>query len=189
MLDRSRTIVEVRIGHRCFTKTSQNHPACRPGFPITHSGNVDRAAQDLRISKSRLQRHEPAVAQAPYSDSIGIDIAQGLQIVGARIDVLRFTASEVPRCPHAPVSAVAGTAPIIWSENYITLLSKILAHGVVHPVVAGMPSKVVLIGSRTMHPDNGRMLLRAIEMLTHHERCRHRLVVNAAWIMHGNRCS
>ena len=97
---------------------------------------------------------------------VGVDVAERLEIRRGHARVLRVVAADVHVDVVAPVAAVADAAAIVRRDDDIALLQQVLMKLVVHGFVAvRVPAVVVLVHAVRMNPHDGRVLLRAIEIL------------------------
>ena len=128
---------------------------------VRDAGHVDRRAERRRPLGHRQQREEPAVAQAPDAEAIGVHVRQRLQVVGAHRRVLEIVAADVHVDAFAPRGAVADAAAVVGREDDVALLQQVLVEAVVDGVVPlHVPAVVVLVDAVAVHPDDRRMLLR-----------------------------
>src|SRR5438874_2110496 len=80
----------------------------------------------------------------------------------------------------APVAAIADAAAVIGRDHDVALLQQVLMEAVIHGVVPlHVPTVVVLVHAVAVDPDDGRVLLRSIEVLRHEQPRGHLLAVGA----------
>src|SRR4051794_5912061 len=61
--------------------------------------------------------HKSAVADAPDTNVIHVDIAQGLQVVDAAEDVIEVGTAHVEIDSGAPIAAITGAAAVVHVEH------------------------------------------------------------------------
>src|SRR6202012_1240306 len=98
MLDRRRTIIQLRIRNRGLTKTSQDKAARRPCLPVPHPSHIDCATEERRVGPNGLHGQEASITKPPDTDAIGVHVAQSLEVVCAGIYILGFASAEVSGC-------------------------------------------------------------------------------------------
>src|SRR5438128_1795225 len=82
--------------------------------------------------------------------------------------------SDVHVAAGSPLAAVSDAAAIVGRDHDVPFLQEILVKAVVNGVIPlDVPAVVVLIDAVAMNPDDGRMLLAAIEILGNEEPRRH----------------
>src|SRR5882757_11324754 len=101
------------------------------GGPVVHAMKVHAGREKIGIAAQAERGQIAAIAPAPQSDVLCIDIAAALQIFSSGYDVLilRRAASGSAR-RFAERAAIANSAAVIQRENDISAAGEILIHGV-----------------------------------------------------------
>ena len=115
-----------------------------------HTGVIHAGRDQVREIGKTHRGHQPAVAVAPDTDTLGIHVGATTEIEGGRADIVQFAAAhggEMSRL--AKFKSIPGAAAVIHGQNEVALCRKIKAIRIVISI-AEVPSEQALIGWAAM---------------------------------------
>ena len=117
--------------------------------------HVDPGGEKIGIAGEAHGREIAAVASAPKTDALSVDVGAGLQIFSSGDDVLIFAGAATGAIGSFAESAtVADAAAIVDGENDVAAIGEILIHRVgIRVVVHVMPAEEHLAHGAAVNED------------------------------------
>src|SRR6266853_2576564 len=113
------------------------------GGPVVHTMEVHAGREQIGIAAQAERCQIAAIAPAPQSDMLCIDIAAALQVFSRGYDILilrRATSGSARR--FAKCAAIANSAAVIQRKNDVSTAGEVLIHPIgIRVVVHVVPTK------------------------------------------------
>src|SRR5207244_12978419 len=116
---------------------------------------VDAGGEKIGMAGEAHGRDIAAVAAAPKTDALSVDVGAGLQIFSSGDDVLIFAGAATGAIrSFAEGAAVTDAAAIVDGENDVAAIGEVLIHGIgIRVVVHVMPAEEHLTHGATVNED------------------------------------